>query len=124
MCTRGRHWFSFKGCFGFCAPEGASAGADQREARLCRAHAPAETAEEPALGCLYLFRRLGIALGLRLLIQLRDRQLCLEMAGHVRQLPEDLPWRRVPSVHSLLLPFSVHYQFRHAAGPMKVQVWV
>ena len=40
-----------------------------------------EAGEEPALGFLHPFGRLRIALGLRLLIQVRNRQLSLEMTG-------------------------------------------
>src|SRR5664280_1484438 len=46
-----------------------------------------ETSKQFPFRFLHLCRRLRIVPGLCLLIQLRNRPLRLEMAGHVRQLP-------------------------------------
>src|SRR5258708_7607682 len=48
----------------------------------------------------------------------------LQMTGYVRQLPQNLPGRGLPGVHSLLLSRATHHPLGHAARPMQVQILV
>src|SRR5215831_14257629 len=83
---------------------------------------PPQALEELLLGLLHCFRRSGVRLPPRALLQLRHRNTLFEVPGQVRQLAQNLPRRRVPAIHSLFFTFRVDFPLRHPARPMKVQI--
>jgi len=83
-----------------------------------------EANEQFLLGGLHFRRRGMVALGPRLALQILDSDVRLEVSGHTRQLSQDFPGRRLPTIDGFLFALGIDHQFWYAARPMKIQIWV
>src|ERR1700693_5535302 len=82
----------------------------------------ARSNQQLPFGLLHFLRRLRIRFRCRDVGQLIHRQIGAQESRHSGQLPQYLPRRRIPAIHSLVLAFGVALHFRNSARSMEVQI--